>query len=91
MNNNIANTGTVNLDGLFDLDLSGANLTTGNSWTLVSGSAATYGSTFSVQTSSDLTSWTQALTNIAYNGTSVVYTLPLNADNVFVRLVVTPN
>lgn len=37
VNNAIANAGTLNLDGSFNLDLSGADLTPGNSWSLVSG------------------------------------------------------
>ncbi|MES2439586.1 MAG: autotransporter-associated beta strand repeat-containing protein [Verrucomicrobiota bacterium] len=47
--NRITGTGTAALDGDFNLELGGANITNGNSWTLVDGSVnKTYGASFSV-------------------------------------------
>ncbi len=40
--------GDVTLDGTFNFDLSGADLTDGNSWTIVAASSATYGATFDI-------------------------------------------
>jgi autotransporter-associated beta strand protein len=50
VNNQLNGSGTANLDGDFNLDLSGAAATPGNSWTLVDVGALTetFGSTFSV-------------------------------------------
>lgn len=50
VNNQVTGTGTVFLDGDFTFDLSGANLTDGNSWQIVDVASLTesYGSNFSV-------------------------------------------
>ncbi|MES2921035.1 MAG: autotransporter-associated beta strand repeat-containing protein [Verrucomicrobiota bacterium] len=49
VNNSISGTGAVQLDGDFNLDLTGANLTSGNTWTLVNPTLVeNYGSTFTV-------------------------------------------
>ena len=37
------------LDGLFQINTSGANLTAGNTWNLVTGTVASYGTNFSIQ------------------------------------------
>ncbi|MDQ8206399.1 PEP-CTERM sorting domain-containing protein [Coraliomargarita sp. SDUM461003] len=49
-NNQIDATEGVNisLDGTFNFDLTGAELTDGNSWTIVSASSVTYGATFDI-------------------------------------------
>ncbi len=51
VNNAIKNTGggVLNLDGLFQINTSGANLTAGNTWNLVTGTVASYGTNFSIQ------------------------------------------
>jgi len=46
--NSISGIGGAVLEGAFDIDLSGADLTDGNSWTLVTSSFKTFASTFSV-------------------------------------------
>ncbi len=50
VNNSISGSGILKLDGDFNLDLTGANQTVGNSWTLVNTSTLveTYASTFSL-------------------------------------------
>ncbi len=50
VNNSISGTGTLQLDGDFNIDISGANTTAGNSWTLVNVGtlAETYGASFNV-------------------------------------------
>jgi hypothetical protein len=48
VNNTISGLGILNLNGDFNIDLSGAGTTTGDSWTLVSGPTTTYGATFSI-------------------------------------------
>ncbi|MBK1832502.1 hypothetical protein [Roseibacillus ishigakijimensis] len=47
-NNAISGVGTVNFNGDFALDLSGASSTPGDTWNLVTAGSATYGSTFTV-------------------------------------------
>lgn len=56
--------------------------------------SSAYGTQFVVQTSSNLTSWTDVLVgdpNLNNTAGSVSYTLPTGAGKLFVRLVVTPN
>lgn len=53
--------------------------------------SATFSGSYIVQTSSNLSSWATAVSGIVDNGTSVQYTMPTGAGNIFVRLVVTPN
>lgn len=50
VNNSIGGSGALQLDGDFNIDISGANTTSGNSWTLVNVGTLTetYGATFSV-------------------------------------------
>ena len=50
VNNQVTGTGTANLDGKFKLDLSTANTTTGNAWTLVNVAmlTETFGAAFAV-------------------------------------------
>jgi autotransporter-associated beta strand protein len=52
VNNTVAGAGTATLNGVFDLDLTGANLTPGNSWTLVNratlNGATSFGANFTV-------------------------------------------
>jgi len=55
--------------------------------------SSAYGTQFKVQTSADLTNWTDILVtdpNLNNSPASVIYTLP-TASKVFVRLDVTPN
>ncbi|MES2658956.1 MAG: autotransporter-associated beta strand repeat-containing protein [Verrucomicrobiota bacterium] len=56
--------------------------------------SAAYGTQFKVQTSPDLTTWTDVLSgnpNLNNTSGSVKYTLPTGAGKLFTRLVVTPN
>ena len=48
VNNSIANSGILTLDGLFKIDTVGADLTPGNDWNLITGNAPTYGSNFTI-------------------------------------------
>lgn len=48
VNNSINGAGNAVLDGVFNLDLSGASTTLGDSWTLVSTTSKTFGATFSI-------------------------------------------
>ena len=53
-----------------------------------------YGTQFVVQTSADLTTWTDipsADANLSNTSGEVAYTLPTGAGAIFVRLTVTPN
>lgn len=56
--------------------------------------SSAYGTQFVVQTSSDLTTWTDVASNdanLSNTAGSVSYTLPTGSGKLFVRLVVTPN
>ncbi|MEI7909606.1 MAG: autotransporter-associated beta strand repeat-containing protein [Verrucomicrobiota bacterium] len=56
--------------------------------------SSAYGTRFVVQTSADLTTWTDVLAgdaNLSNTSGAVRYTLPSGPDSVFVRLSVTPN
>ncbi|MES2657042.1 MAG: autotransporter-associated beta strand repeat-containing protein [Verrucomicrobiota bacterium] len=56
--------------------------------------SAAYGTQFVVQTSPDLGIWTDVLSgdpNLSNTSGAVAYTLPPGADEIFVRLMVTPN
>ena len=46
--NKVTGEGTATLDGDFTINLAGASLANGNSWTLVDAATATYGATFTV-------------------------------------------
>jgi len=46
--NKITGAGTATLNGTFNIDLTGANITAGNAWTLVDVTTKTYGGTFAV-------------------------------------------
>jgi hypothetical protein len=48
VNNNIGGLGTAGFNGAFNFDLSGADNTLGDSWTIVNTSSSSYGGTFSV-------------------------------------------
>ncbi len=48
VNNSISGSGVLNLNGDFNINLSGAGTTNGDSWTLVSGPTTTYGATFTL-------------------------------------------
>ncbi len=48
VNNSISGPGVLGLNGDFNINLSGAGTTLGDSWTLVSGPTTTYGATFTV-------------------------------------------
>ncbi len=62
VNNSFSGPGVLNLDGDFQLDLSGASSAPGSTWNLVSGVTPTYGPTFSVAGFTSLTN------NIWING-----------------------
>jgi autotransporter-associated beta strand protein len=47
-NNKVTGAGIANLNGAFTFNLAGADLTTGNTWTIVDTTTKTFGSTFSV-------------------------------------------
>jgi hypothetical protein len=49
VNNKISGVGTLFLDGNLNFDLSGADNTVGDTWTIISGVGVTYGSNFGVQ------------------------------------------
>jgi hypothetical protein len=48
VNNSISGSGVLNLNGDFNINLTGASTTNGDSWTLVSGPTTTYGATFTL-------------------------------------------
>jgi hypothetical protein len=49
VNNSIANSGVLNLDGLFKINTLSADLTPGNDWNLITGNLPTYGTNFAIE------------------------------------------
>jgi autotransporter-associated beta strand protein len=100
VNNSISGTGTVTFDGDFNLDLTAADPTTGNSWTLVNVGTLneTFGSTFSLVGFTESANVHQrtvgtdtfSFTNTSGPGGSLQYTLPAGEPMNFVRLAVMP-
>jgi len=70
VNNRVFGAGIAGLNGVFDIDLSGASTTWGDSWTLVDAASLneTYGSTFSVAGFTDIGSgiWTKSENGVTY-------------------------
>jgi MYXO-CTERM domain-containing protein len=62
-NNSVFGTGNANFDGDFFFDLSGADATLGNMWTITNASVQSFGSTFTVDSFVDAggDQWTQAI------------------------------
>lgn len=75
VNNSISNAGVLTLDGLFKINADSADLNPGNTWSLITGTAATYGSNFAVDgfTASGST-WTNASNTLAFDTTTGVVT-----------------
>jgi hypothetical protein len=63
VNNKISGTGTLTLNGDFAIDLSGAGTNIGDSWTLASATAQTFGDTFTVVgfTAINATEWDKVI------------------------------